>query len=183
MPTLSVDAIDARRVTFVEAVLEADEPHRIRLEPCFDGEIWAPRSENSVVESWDRDGITLDVAAGRTPIGFATPVRPTGRILKIGRCEPLPHGLPHGIQAWIDRIDARLEDGETLSNVDDLASATEAIASVGGLEEVESLDAEIARDRRIARQLSVVPDELRSRLERVEIPSATFATIASASLP
>jgi len=84
------------------------------------------------------------------------------------------------VAAWIERIEGRLGQAERLERADDLRSATEAIADIGGLSAVERLAAKVAVDRRIARQLSIVSDDLQDRFEAVEIPIATFARIASA---
>jgi hypothetical protein len=164
-------------VTYVEAVLEADRPCRIRLETRFDGSIWPPRTNGEIPDNWDTDGVTLEVDVGRTAIGFATPAVTSERPVEIVRSEPR-RSPEDEIDEWIERIEARLETAESLAAVDDVATAAEAIDAVGGLAAVETLAGDVDRDRRIARRLSFVPDELCERLEAIEIPTAAFATIA-----
>jgi hypothetical protein len=177
MPTLSVrtDRIDS--VTFVAAVLEAERPHLVRLETRFEGTRWPPRTNGTTADGWDADGLTIEVDAGATAIGFATPVDTSDRPLRVVRSEPRGTA-PAAIERWIDRIEKRVETAESLAAVDDLPTAVEAVADAGGLGAVETLAGELARDRRVAAELSIVPDELRERLEAVEIPTATLATLA-----
>ena len=179
MPTLTVTTVEADRVTLVEAVLEADRTHRVRLEPRFDGPIWPPRTEGTTGGDWDGDGMTTTVGSGRTAIGFATPVRPGGKPLEIVESEAIEDRLPRGIRTWIGRVEERLTAAERLGEIDDLATATDAVQSVGGLTAVETLAAEIARDRRLASRLSIVPENVSTRLEAVDIPVRTLAKIAS----
>jgi len=179
MPTLTATMVEGDRATFVEVVLRAERPHRVRLELRFDGPVWPPRTNGRVEKGWRKDGLITEIGAGRTAIGFATSARPDGEPVELVRSEPIPDGLPTGMAAWVDRVEGRLETAERLGNADDLPTAAEAIASVGGLSAVERLAAEVARDRRLAARLSVVPDDVRTRLEAVEIPASTFARIAS----
>jgi hypothetical protein len=181
MPTLTVDAIEAERATFVEVVIEAERPHRVRLEPAFDGPIWPPRLDGAPLDGWDDTGVTIRIAAGRTPVGFATPVRPTPPAVELVHAEPCPDGVPDGMAGWIDRIEARLETAERFQRADCVASATESMAAVGGVSGVERLAAEIARDRRLAARLSIVPDDLSERLDAVDVPATTLARIARSS--
>ncbi len=175
MPTLTVTAVEADRITFVEAVIEADQAHRIRLEPRFDGPIWPPRTD----DGWDENGLTETVAPGRTAVGFATPVRPSGEPLELVEAELVDDRLPAGIRAWIDRMETRLEAAEQFDEIDSLADATDAVASAGDLGTVETLAADIERDRRLARRLSIVPERTSERLDSVDIPARTLARIAS----
>ncbi|MDR9430718.1 MAG: hypothetical protein RI568_08485 [Natronomonas sp.] len=183
MPTLTVDTIEAERVTFVEVVIEAERPHRIRLEPAFDGTIWPPRIDGEPLGGWDDTGVTTRIAAGRTPVGFATPVRPTPPAVELVYAEPCTDGVPDGMAGWIDRIEDRLETAERIERADCLASATESMAAVGGVSGVETLAAEIARDRRLAARLSIVPDDLSERLDAIDVPATTLARIARSSEP
>lgn len=179
MPTLTVETAAGEYATFVEAVVTADEPHEIRLEAQFGGTIWPPRTNGTVIEGWDTKGLTTEIDAGRTAIGFATPAHPESVAIEIVHSTPRPTGLPDGISAWIERVETRLETAKPFARADDLPAATEAIASVGGLSAAETLASEVERDRRLANQLSVVPDNLRQRLNDVEIPTTTYASIAS----
>lgn len=177
MPTLTVrtDRIDS--VTFVAAVLETDRRYLIRLETCFDGAVWPPRTEGTVADGWDGGGVTLEPDSGTTAIGFATPVLTSDRPLEIVRSEPRGTSPP-GVDRWLERIEGRVETAESLAAVDDVRTATAAVADAGGLAAVETLAGEIARDRRVAAELSIVPDGLCDRLEAVEIPTTALATIA-----
>lgn len=179
MPTLTVTTAEVDRVTLVEAVIEADRAHRIRLEPRFDGPIWPPRTEGTTDDGWDENGMTATVAAGRTAVGFATPLRPSGKPLELVESELIDDRLPAGVRAWIGRVEKRLETAERFGDVDDLSDATAAVASVGSLAAVETLAADIARDRRLANRLSIVPEGLSARLGSVEIPVRALARIAS----
>lgn len=181
MPTLTVDTVAGEHATFVEVVIEAERPHRVRLEPSFDGPIWPPRIDGTPLAGWDDAGVTIRIAAGRTPVGFATPVRPTRPVVELVHAEPCSNGVPDGMAGWIDRIEARLETAEQIQRADCLASATESMAAVGGVSGVETLAAEIARDRRLATRLSIVPDDLSERLDAVDVPATTLARIARPS--
>lgn len=179
MPTLTMTTVETDQVTLVEAVLEADRAHRVRIAPCFDGPIWPPRTEGTTERDWNEDGMTTTIESGRTAIGFATPVQPGGTPLEIVESEAIDDRLPEGIRGWLDRMEERLTAAERLGEVDDLATATDAVASAGGLAAVETLAAEIARDRRLAKRLSVVPENVSARLDAVDVPVRTLATIAS----
>lgn len=179
MPTLSATVTEGERATFVEAIVRADRSHRIRIEPCFKGVIWPPRIGGRLAAGWDEHGLTTTVGTGGTAVGFATPVRPDGDPVTIVRSEPLPGDPPAGVTAWLDRIRCRLDAAERLGDASDLRAATDAVASVGGLAAVEHLAGEVARDRRLAAGLSIVPDRIKARLEAVEIPTAEFARLAA----
>ena len=177
MPTLTVRTNRIDSVTFVEAVLEAARPSRIRLETCFDGAVWPPRVDGKIVDGWDDGGVTVEADAGATGIGFATPAVTSDQPIELVRSEPRETpGVE--IEAWIDRIERRVESAEALAAVENVTEAADAIAAVGGLANVEALAEEIDRDRRIAALVSLVPKRLCERLERVNIPTETFATIA-----
>jgi len=180
MPTLTVENVQGEYATFVEAVLEADRPHRVRIEWNASEPIWPPRTDGRPVDGWDENGLTTEIDAGHTAVGFATSAGPIDGSVELVHSEPIPDGPPDGVAAWIERIEGRLGQAERLERADDLRSATEAIADIGGLSAVERLAAKVAVDRRIARQLSIVSDDLQDRFEAVEIPIATFARIASA---
>lgn len=176
MPALTVQTVRTDSVTFVEAVLDTDQPCRTRLETRFDGVVWPPRTNGRVIDGWDADGVTVETGVGTTAVGFATPEVTSDRPVEIARSEPYETSRA-GIEAWIERIETRVESAESLAAADDLPTATDAIAAVGDLADVEALAGEIARDRRVAAQLTVVPDELCERLESVDIPTETFAKL------
>jgi hypothetical protein len=179
MPTLSAAVVEGERATFVEAIVRADQPHRVRLEPCFRGVIWPPRTEGRPAIGWDEHGLTTTVGVGSTAVGFATPASFDGTPVSIVRSEPLSDDLPVGVTAWLDRIEGRLDAAERLAEAPDLRAAAEAVASVGGLAAVERLAGKLARDRRLAARLSIVPSQIQTRLEGVEIPTTEFARLAA----
>lgn len=178
MPTLTVETVRVDDVTFVELVIDADRSHRICLETRFDGPVWPPRTNGTVVDGWSDDGVTMNVREGKTAVGFATPNAISGRAVELVRAEPITDGPPDGVEAWIARMETRVETAERLDTIDDLSTAIGVVESVGGLSAVETLTAEITRDRRLANSVSTVPDDLRERLEAVDIPATTLARIA-----
>lgn len=183
MPELTVRTVRSDPITFVEGVLSTDGPRRVRLERQFDGIVWPPRTDGRIVDEWDSDGVTLETDAGKTAIGFATPETTTERPIEIVRSESISGDRPAEIDAWIGRIEARVESAEALTAVDDLSTATDAVAAIGGLSAVETLARKIARDRRLAARVSLVPDELCERIENVDIPTAEFTVLAGGEQP
>ncbi len=177
MPTVTVETVRVDGVTFVEAILELERPSRVRLQACFDDAIWPPRTNGSVVDGWDSTGVTIEADARSTAIGFATPAITHGKPIEIVRSEPYETGRTK-TQAWIDQIEARVESAEPLASAATVPEAADAVAAVGGLVGVETLASAIDRDRRVAMQVSVIPEELSQRLERVEIPTGTLTTLA-----
>jgi len=178
VPTLTVETTRTDGVTFVELSLEAECPHRVRVESRLDGPVWPPRENGRPAAGWDAGGVTARVSAGRTPFGFATPARPEGTVAEIAAAEPIRTNLPSGVAAWLERVEARVEAAESLAAADGLPAATRAVASVGGLAAVESLAATLARDRRALSRLSVAPEDLTERAAAAEIPTGTFARLA-----
>jgi hypothetical protein len=177
MPTVTVDTRRTDGVTFVEACVSTTTPHRIRLESRLDGPIWLPRSGGRADDGWDERGLMRVIPAGRTGFGFATPAPPADPAVELTHAEPVSE-VPEGVTSWLDRVEARVETAEELAGAEDLPSATTAMASVGGLAGVESLATTLAKDRRVLGRLSFVPDELRERVDAVELPTATLARIA-----
>jgi hypothetical protein len=177
MPTVTVDTRRTDGVTFVQMRASATEAHRIRLESHLDGPIWPPRSGGRADTGWDDRGLTRVIPAGETGFGFATPALPADPAVELTRAEPVSE-VPEGVTSWLDRVEARVATAEELESAEDLPSATTAMVSVGGLAEVESLEATLAKDRRVLRRLSFVPAELRERVDAVEVPTATLARIA-----
>jgi hypothetical protein len=177
MPTVTVDTRRTDDVTFVEIRVSATAPHRIRLESRLDGPVWPPRSGGRADDGWDERGLTRVIAAGETGFGFVTPAPPADPAVELTHAESVSE-LPEGVASWLDRVEARVATAEELERAEDLPSATTAMASVGGLAGVESLAATLAKDRRVLGTLSFVPDELRKRVDAVEVPTATLARIA-----
>ncbi|WP_178918304.1 hypothetical protein [Natronomonas gomsonensis] len=179
MPTLRVESTRVDGVTFVEVLVTADRPHRIRIESRLDGPVFPPRSEGTPADGWNERGVTRTVDTGTTPLGFATPARPERPVVELVKSEPLAAGgPPEAFAAWFERIERRVERAERLAAVEDLQSATIAIASVGGLDAVEELAAALVADERALARLSVAPEDLQRRVESVDLPTETFAGLA-----
>lgn len=179
MPTLTTRTVRSDGVTLVELLVAASCPHRVRVESRLDGPVWPPRENGRPVEGWDGRGVATTVDEGTTAFGFATPAPPDERVAEIVEAEPLPRAeLPDGVAAWLQRVEERIEAAERLAAVDDLPSATRAVAAAGGLAAVESLAADLARDQRALSRVSIAPDDVASRVESVDVPAATFARLA-----
>lgn len=179
MPTLQVETVRSDDVTLVELLVTAERPHRVRVESCVDGPVWPPRSNGRPVDGWDDTGVTATVDEGTTAFGFATPADPVDPAAELIHAEPAGRTeLPAGVAAWLDRVEERVETAERLAAVDDLPAATRAVASVGGLAAMEELAADLARDGRALSRLDVAPDELASRVDSVDLPTAAFARLA-----
>lgn len=177
MPTLRTETVRIDGVTFVELLLEADRSYQVRIEFPLEASVWPPREAGKPEPGWDESGVTKQVDAGVTPLGFATAAPPTDVAAEIVASEPLDETPPDCIMAWLRRVERRVETAEQLASATDLTAATEAIESIGGLGAVESLAAAIERDRRLLSRFSFVPSDLRERIEAVEIPTATFARL------
>lgn len=178
MPTLTVETTRTDGVTFVEALVEAERPHHVRLESRIEGPVWPPRENGRPAEGWDDEGVSARVDAGTTAFGFATPARPEGTIIEMVTQKPLEPELPEGIAAWLRRVETRVEMAETLAAAESLSAATRALAEVGGLAAAEELTATLTRDRRALSRLSVAPADLTERIEAVDVPTETFARVA-----
>ncbi|WP_411714737.1 hypothetical protein [Natronomonas sp.] len=179
MPELDIETIRSGGVTFVEVCLHADQAHRVRIEPRVDGAVWLPRTDGRLADGWDERSVTATVEPGTTPFGFATPKAPKPPVVELVAAEPMAAGaLPDGVESWLRRVEARVGRAERIAAVDDLASATDAVTAEGGLAEVESLAAALARDRRLCSRLSFVPDDLERRLLAVDIPVETLQRLA-----
>ncbi len=177
MPTLTVETVRAGSVTFVEAIIESERPCTVRLETRVDGAVWPPRTNGTVLDRWDADGVTVEVDTGTTAVGFATPVITRDRPIEIVRSESREED--EGVaDEWIERIERRAETAEAVAAAESVPEAIAAIADIGGIDGLERLAGEIARDRRLAAELSIVPEELSERLEAVEIPIESFVTLA-----
>lgn len=140
MPTLTVDTVRADEVTFVQVLVEADRPHRVRIAFRHDGPVWPPRRDGRPEDGWDDAGVTTRVEPDLTPLGFATSTPPAGVAVELVDAAPLePDGAPEGVRSWLDRVERRVATAERLAAADDLPAATRAVASVGGLAGLESL--------------------------------------------
>lgn len=180
MPTLSVETVRVDGVSLVRLLVSADRPHRVRIEPRFEGPVWPPRTDGRIVDRWDETGVVLETDGGTAAAGFATPVDPASPAAEIAAAEPIDEGPPAAVATLIEGMRRRAAAAEEVSSAAGLEAAAEAVSAAGGLAAVERLAAEIDRDRRLADRLPFVPDRLRERLERVEIPAAAFARLADA---
>lgn len=179
MPTLTAETVRSDGVTFVELLVTAERPLRVRVESRLDGPVWPPRTDGRPADGWDEAGVTATVDAGTTAFGFATRVEPTDPVAELVRAEPVRTSeLQTGVAVWLDRVRERVETAERLERVEDVPSATRAVASVGGLATVEELAATLSRDRRALSRLDVAPDDLASRVDSVELPTETLARLA-----
>lgn len=179
MPTLTVDTVRSEDVTFVELLIEADRPHRVRIEFHHDGPVWPPRTDGRPEDGWDGGGVTTRVDAGVTPLGFATSTPPAGVVVElVDEARIDQSDAPEGVRSWLRRVERRVETAERLAAVDDVPEATRVVDSVGGLSGLEALAGDVARDRRIVSRLSLAPDELQARLESLDLPTEVFARLA-----
>ncbi len=87
-------------------------------------------------------------------------------------------GPPPAVTAWLAAVERRLGDAENLASATSLDDATAAVAGVGGAEEVQSLQEQLAADGEALRALARECDELADRAEAVEVPVETLARLA-----
>ncbi|CAI50640.1 uncharacterized protein NP_5098A [Natronomonas pharaonis DSM 2160] len=178
MPSIDAETRHIDGVTFVEGVVRADAPRRVQLVARCDGPVWPPRREGIPTENWDGDRVTVEAGPAPVGIGFATPGDVSTEPVAIVASEPVADELPTGVAAWVQNVESRLEAGERLAAAESLDEAANAVAAVGGLSAAEQLTDALARDRRLASQLSIVPPAVSERLETVDIPVEAFRTLA-----
>lgn len=177
MPSLSTGTVRTGGVTLVELRVTTTAPHRVRLAIRCDGPVWPPRGPDGRA-TWETDAVTLDVADGETGAGFATPAPPAAVDVELSATDPLDDALPAGIDAWLEAVERRIRTAERVADAEGLAAATDVVAAVGGLEAVERLAAELARDRRLMARFSFAPPALRRRADAVELPVGALAAVA-----
>lgn len=167
-------------MTFVEVLVDAERPHRVRIENRLAGPVWPPRTDGRPVEGWDSDGVSTTVGVGTTSLGFATSAPPEEPAVDLVESDPVePDEVPSGVDDWLRRVECRLERAERLEAVEDVPAAAEAVERAGGLAGVERLAASVERDRRAASRLSFVPDGLARRLDAVDVPTEALASLAT----
>lgn len=176
MPTVSTTAVRSDDVTLVELRVTAASPHHVRLAVRCAGPVWPPRDETG--PTWAPDGVTLEVPAGTTGLGFATSAAPEAVDVGLETAEPVDDGLPEGLTGWLDGVRDRVATAERLAAADDLRTATDAVATVGGLAAVDRLAGDLSRDRRLLEHVSIAPEELRERADAVRVPVESLRTIA-----
>jgi hypothetical protein len=177
MPTVATTTVRTGGVTLVELQARAARPHRLRIDVRCDGPVWPPHDDGAA--GWSSTGVTVEVSAGPTGVGFATPAPPGTVEVTLAGAEALDD-VPAGLQSWLDAVESRVVTAERLAAAEDLRAATDAVADVGGLVTVERLSAELARDRRLLARLSFPPEELCDRVESVRLPVEPLATVAQA---
>jgi len=177
MPTLSTATVPSDGVTLVEMRIEAASRHRVRLAVRADGPVWPPRNVGPDVQ-WEDGTVSMPVNEGATGVGCATPAPPGSVETELVAAEPVDDGLPDGVSAWLERVEERIATAERVAQAEDLESATAVVASVGGLAAVETLAADLARDRRLMSQFDFVPDDLCERANALELPVTSLTTVA-----
>lgn len=177
MPNLTVETTHVDGVTFVEMLLEAAAPHRVRVENRLEGPVFPPRADGCPEAGWTEGGVDLTVDAGTTPLGFATPAPPEDPAAEVVAAERLT-GVPDAVEAWLERVEDRVATAERLAAAEDLRAAAAAVEAAGGLGEVEALVADLERDRRMLPRLSFAPASLAARAESVSVPLAAFRRLA-----
>ena len=176
MPTASTTTVRTDGVTLVELLVTSATPSRIRFDVRCGGPVWPPRDHQGA--DWGPDGVTLEVPAGTTGAGFATPAPPESVEVRLVNADPVDEGLPDGLEGWLEAVGSRVATAERLAAAEDLPAAADAVASVGGLGAVERLAAELERDRRLLARFSFAPAALCDRAESVRVPVAPLTTIA-----
>lgn len=86
--------------------------------------------------------------------------------------------LPPEILDWLATLEADIVAAERLSAVESLPEATDAVDSVGGLDEVKRLDETIESAGSHLESLNAEIDRLEARIEATEIPVDTLAELA-----
>lgn len=79
--------------------------------------------------------------------------------------------------AWFDTLADRLEAAEQLAGVQGVEEARDAVVSVGGLEDVRRLQAQLDADRRQLEQVRQRSTTLADRLDAVDIPLGTLERV------
>jgi hypothetical protein len=80
--------------------------------------------------------------------------------------------------ATFEAVRGRIERGEALATAETLPEVTDAVAAVGGLEDVRALEAELARDAERLRETEELARALRERVEALDIPVERLERLA-----
>jgi hypothetical protein len=89
-----------------------------------------------------------------------------------------PQSPPPAVTDWLDAVETRLQAADRLAQASSVADASEAVAAVGGAEDVRSLREQLAVDRQALARVQNRADALADRAERVEIPVETLTRLA-----
>jgi hypothetical protein len=83
-----------------------------------------------------------------------------------------------GLEAWLDGVRDRLDAAEKLARVTSVEEATEAVASVGGAEDLATLQGRLEADRERLETLATESESLAARIDGVEVPVETLQQLA-----
>lgn len=84
---------------------------------------------------------------------------------------------PQQPTAWLDAVESRLATMESLARTSDAEEARTAVAALGGIEDVRTLQAQLDADRRQLEELQSRSTALTEQLSAVELPLATLERI------
>jgi len=82
------------------------------------------------------------------------------------------------VEAWLDGVADRLEDAERLARVSSVPEASEAVASVGGPDDIARLRATLQEDCDRLEQVAGRCEDLAARVGDVEVPVETLERLA-----
>jgi len=85
---------------------------------------------------------------------------------------------PPAIAAYLDGVESRLATADRLAGATSVSEATDAVAAVGGPEDVTALRDQLQTDRETLRTLADRCSRLADQAEAVEIPVETLARLA-----
>jgi len=94
-----------------------------------------------------------------------------------GGREPGP-GQYRSVEAWLDGVADRLADAERLASVTSVPEASEAVASVGGPEDIARLRTTLQEDRDRLERVADRCEDLAARVGGVEVPVETLERLA-----
>lgn len=94
-----------------------------------------------------------------------------------GHQEPGSSQYP-AVEAWLDSVADRLADAERLARVSSVPEASEAVASVGGPEDIARLRTTLQEDRDRLERVAGRCEDLAARVEEVEVPVETLERLA-----
>ena len=87
-------------------------------------------------------------------------------------------GQYRAVEAWLDGVADRLEDAERLARVTSVPEASEAVASVGGPEDIARLRTTLQEDRDRLERVADRCEDLAARVGGVEVPVETLERLA-----
>ncbi|WP_418280575.1 hypothetical protein [Halorubrum sp. DTA98] len=84
---------------------------------------------------------------------------------------------PDRIDDWLDAVERRIERGERLVDAD-VSTATEVVATAGGVKAIADLDGRLDDDAERLRRLGDRASELAARAERADVPTAALRRLS-----